>query len=133
MIRRPPRSTRTDTLFPYTPRFRSPPDRLPQPPRLDDCLLGVHCEIGGDLDAHKAVSVSCPLIDGAQHVGRVLDVLDGQPLEERLCVEIALLLGILQRDVVVADVEYSLFEDRRIGGARKSTRLNSSQYCAYRM
>src|SRR3546814_8278614 len=28
MIRRPPRSTRTDTLFPYTTLFRSPP----QPP-----------------------------------------------------------------------------------------------------
>src|SRR3546814_1756169 len=27
MIRRPPRSTRTDTLFPYTPLFRSLPDR----------------------------------------------------------------------------------------------------------
>src|SRR3546814_2075674 len=27
MIRRPPRSTRTDTLFPYTTRFRSPDDR----------------------------------------------------------------------------------------------------------
>src|SRR3546814_6523762 len=26
MIRRPPRSTRTDTLFPYTTLFRSPPD-----------------------------------------------------------------------------------------------------------
>src|SRR3546814_1721516 len=26
MIRRPPRSTRTDTLFPYTPLFRSVPD-----------------------------------------------------------------------------------------------------------
>src|SRR3546814_10891956 len=25
IIRRPPRSTRTDTLFPYTTRFRSPP------------------------------------------------------------------------------------------------------------
>src|SRR3546814_6378905 len=25
MIRRPPRSTRPDTLFPYTTRFRSPP------------------------------------------------------------------------------------------------------------
>src|SRR3546814_14947826 len=25
MIRRPPRSTRTDTLFPYTPLFRSQP------------------------------------------------------------------------------------------------------------
>src|SRR3546814_11631253 len=28
MIRRPPRSTRTDTLFPYTTLFRSPPVRL---------------------------------------------------------------------------------------------------------
>src|SRR3546814_10873898 len=27
MIRRPPRSTRTDTLFPYTTLFRSDPDR----------------------------------------------------------------------------------------------------------
>src|SRR3546814_11504949 len=39
MIRRPPRSTRTDTLFPYTTLFRSPapadsrapPDRRPRP------------------------------------------------------------------------------------------------------
>src|SRR3546814_7730034 len=29
MIRRPPRSTRTDTLFPYTTLFRSLPLRLP--------------------------------------------------------------------------------------------------------
>src|SRR3546814_4933364 len=28
MKRRPPRSTRTDTLFPYTTLFRSPRDRL---------------------------------------------------------------------------------------------------------
>src|SRR3546814_1075795 len=28
MIRRPPRSTRTDTLFPYTPLFRSEPHVL---------------------------------------------------------------------------------------------------------
>src|SRR3546814_14244471 len=28
MIRQPPRSTRTDTLFPYTTLFRSAPDRL---------------------------------------------------------------------------------------------------------
>src|SRR3546814_11368100 len=32
MIRRPPRSTRTDTLFPYTTLFRSPPERAPSPP-----------------------------------------------------------------------------------------------------
>src|SRR3546814_5519854 len=29
MIRRPPRSTRTDTLFPYTTLFRSKPDANP--------------------------------------------------------------------------------------------------------
>src|SRR3546814_5003064 len=29
MIRRPPRSTRTDTLFPYTTLFRSPAPRSP--------------------------------------------------------------------------------------------------------
>src|SRR3546814_8462557 len=29
MIRRPPRSTRTDTLFPYTTLFRSPKVRIP--------------------------------------------------------------------------------------------------------
>src|SRR3546814_1483432 len=28
MLRRPPRSTRTDTLFPYTTLFRSPPQQL---------------------------------------------------------------------------------------------------------
>src|SRR3546814_8324923 len=31
MFRRPPRSPRTDTLFPYTPLFRSRPDRLLTP------------------------------------------------------------------------------------------------------
>src|SRR3546814_14310796 len=31
MIRRPPRSTRTDTLFPYTTLFRSRPMRMARP------------------------------------------------------------------------------------------------------
>src|SRR3546814_1023770 len=35
MIRRPPRSTRTDTLFPYTTLFRSDRPRLPDPPDRD--------------------------------------------------------------------------------------------------
>src|SRR3546814_14593236 len=33
MIRRPPRSTRTDTLFPYTTLFRSPRDAPPFHPQ----------------------------------------------------------------------------------------------------
>src|SRR3546814_14510458 len=36
MIRRPPRSTRTDTLFPYTTLFRSPQINFTRPnPRID--------------------------------------------------------------------------------------------------
>src|SRR3546814_11297353 len=37
MIRRPPRSTRTDTLFPYTTLFRSPvPDHAPDSSEEDE-------------------------------------------------------------------------------------------------
>src|SRR3546814_1562466 len=39
MIRRPPRSTRTDTLFPYTTLFRSP--RNVTPPRRTE--MGSNC------------------------------------------------------------------------------------------
>src|SRR3546814_5761401 len=43
MIRRPPRSTRTDTLFPYTTLFRShPQDPLGHPIRVEN-LERVHC------------------------------------------------------------------------------------------
>src|SRR3546814_15273325 len=44
MIRRPPRSTRTDTLFPYTTLFRSVPrrrDRRPVERGIADILLAV--------------------------------------------------------------------------------------------
>src|SRR3546814_18201171 len=34
MILRPPRSTRTDTLFPYTTLFRSCPTAIPPPPSV---------------------------------------------------------------------------------------------------
>src|SRR3546814_3378499 len=61
MIRRPPRSTRTDTLFPYTTLFRSGVDA--------DCTLGLQLRIaagdclqsGGVVDRH-----GCPLIDEAR-------------------------------------------------------------------
>src|SRR3546814_14620228 len=39
MIRRPPRSTRTDTLFPYTTLFRSPGIR----PEWDRAISQPHC------------------------------------------------------------------------------------------
>src|SRR3546814_10811197 len=46
MIRRPPRSTRTDTLFPYTTLFRSAvDDRRPQPGGLLDAGFGLVAEV----------------------------------------------------------------------------------------
>src|SRR3546814_3577123 len=61
MIRRPPRSTRTDTLFPYTTLFRSPGGRCPLlqpmsvPARAGDGHLQVGHpggEPGGGVDEH---------------------------------------------------------------------------------
>src|SRR3546814_2904842 len=46
MIRRPPRSTRTDTLFPYTTLFRSihaAPTPSISPPKLET-VLAIHTE-----------------------------------------------------------------------------------------
>src|SRR3546814_3993245 len=59
MIRRPPRSTRTDTLFPYTTLFRSGDDDMRQPHlcRGDRGMLGLE------------------QVDGARHPG--LDVAKG--------------------------------------------------------
>src|SRR3546814_1521292 len=54
MIRRPPRSTRTDTLFPYTTLFRSPhPDRDGDPrTRLRCADAGAGRALGGGEQRH---------------------------------------------------------------------------------
>src|SRR3546814_14801744 len=58
MIRRPPRSTRTDTLFPYTTRFRS----LARPVLLGDerwsTAAGERAMIAADVSRANAPSVS---------------------------------------------------------------------------
>src|SRR3546814_2716143 len=55
MIRRPPRSTRTDTLFPYTTLFRSPGDiRSVEFPRC------VHCAIDRDRALRRSTGAARP-------------------------------------------------------------------------
>src|SRR3546814_2852001 len=48
MIRRPPRSTRTDTLFPYTTLFRSIAGRMfpDRAPRQHECNINALSEAG---------------------------------------------------------------------------------------
>src|SRR3546814_20340532 len=55
MIRRPPRSTRTDTLFPYTPLFRSLVDPVRER-RVDDDRDRLRLELG-DVGAHRFVEL----------------------------------------------------------------------------
>src|SRR3546814_2125575 len=52
MIRRPPRSTRTDTLFPYTTLFRSLAQRLRD---LDRPISGVVAAIRGDIERGRLI------------------------------------------------------------------------------
>src|SRR3546814_4828560 len=63
MIRRPPRSTRTDTLFPYTTLFRSARCRLPDAVQArhrhrPDLLPPSWSQRSGRAERHSAVDVS---------------------------------------------------------------------------
>src|SRR3546814_14666590 len=70
MIRRPPRSTRTDTLFPYTTLFRSGFDLHQRPEFRIDRLAGAE-----DARAHRAdraIHALCDLL-----VAQALDLAQG--------------------------------------------------------
>src|SRR3546814_6262838 len=52
MIRRPPRSTRTDTLFPYTTLFRS--NAQPAMMKLNDAFLAQRAQNAVHMDERKS-------------------------------------------------------------------------------
>src|SRR3546814_17588077 len=84
MIRRPPRSTRTDTLFPYTTLFRSA--GLRQLVEIDGVVAGmrqVAFEIGDGIAQPLAgLGIGCPRADAAfrphrSHYGHeILDIVE---------------------------------------------------------
>src|SRR3546814_13651083 len=96
MIRTPPRSTRTDTLFPDTTLFRSAEVVLQEKNVLDDCA--------GERFHHGLIKRQKPSCDDEQH-----GVVSGE------CSKHAL-QPVLEKEFCV-----QLF-----GPDRKSTRLNSS-------
>src|SRR3546814_9732209 len=104
MIRRPPRSTRTDTLFPYTTLFRSP---VEEP---------VSMQLAGCSPYEMAEAAKLNEDRGAA----IIDINMGCPVKKVVNGEAG---SALMRDLPLAA---SLID-------RKSTRLNSSHYCAYRM
>src|SRR3546814_4300654 len=111
MIRRPPRSTRTDTLFPYTTLFRSrfgTPRLLPVGTSERELRDIAFAQLGLDPADAAVVEIAGHLV-GQPRPGRVDD--DGvvQPTDP----------GQVVRDQVAA-AAHVVHQDR------KSTRLNSS-------
>src|SRR3546814_17918251 len=75
MIRRPPRSTRTDTLFPYTTLFRSPNYTAPQhgPRPLPLFLKMLWQQTRNDPDFRLKAFAGLPTYQTAQRVPHHLD------------------------------------------------------------
>src|SRR3546814_10229180 len=110
MIRRPPRSTRTDTLFPYTTLFRS----------LDRHGRRAALVLAERLARRQA---DPPIVQRAGDRTAMDDALAEPPMLVRAAVEESKHLalgGAEHRDVVAA------FDLYRAAADRKSTRLNSS-------
>src|SRR3546814_7542254 len=123
MIRRPPRSTRTDTLLPYTTLFRS------------------HIESGEDAKTLRTVEWLCRqwATWGLTRNDCVVAIGGGMVTDVA-----GFAAATYHRGVPVVHVATTLLGmvDAAIGGTtgvtlpegdRKSTRLNSSHKCAYRL
>src|SRR3546814_8891333 len=119
MIRRPPRSTRTDTLFPYTTLFRSHDDAFgrrilfEQRNHVDEAHAANR--IAADADAGRlAEAILRGLIDG----------FIGQRAGPRHDPDLARLVNVSRHD---ADLAFARRDHARtVRTDRKSTRLNSS-------
>src|SRR3546814_1054043 len=118
MIRRPPRSTRTDTLFPYTTLFRSCIE-------LPDALLAQPC-VSADPDAHHSAQRDCerkleqsrPGRDLASAVRRCLLACKGDyPNAAQMAQRLHLSPRSLFRHLRSAGISYRAVLDEEIGRA----------------
>src|SRR3546814_4394894 len=129
MIRRPPRSSRTDTLFPYTTLFRS------ERPRIQRAALGpllVHTAIQLERAALADVTlealaiiadlledVVAPLLVDAEVLAHARG--DTQDALDVRVVALQLVIDVLRGDAVFLTLDHCVQRPDR-----KSTRLNSS-------
>src|SRR3546814_4206172 len=124
MIRRPPRSTRTDTLFPYTTLFRSRVFILPPSLRELERRLRARATDSDEVIAARMERAAAEIghWDGYDYVLINKDI--------EACFE--------QVKTILAAERLRRSRQTGLIGfvrslARKSTRLNSSHYCASRL
>src|SRR3546814_5308693 len=128
MIRRPPRSTRTDTLFPYTTLFRSVSDAG------TNIFVSNPADVGGNAlmkDGRIGCTGACPIVTIPEMPGSAIDGIgrkagyihvlhvNGQVFSAFKAENI---------DITVISFRESSCKIEGINVDRKSTRLNSSHY-----
>src|SRR3546814_14183379 len=86
MIRRPPRSTRTDTLFPYTTLFRSP-----RVLRKDGAMTRLA------LAALPLIALATPLPAAASEMNDTVATLNDPIAQERMAETITAIVGALMQ------------------------------------
>src|SRR3546814_5042796 len=136
MIRRPPRSTRTDTLFPYTTLFRSVIEldeierRIVEDDAAEHVAVGEKAKIilgeGSDPIAIVDVEICERSLETGHRRWRNIEA--GSPGSCLLRLDVRCITK--QRQDVRASGRRCRIRNRE---DRKSTRLNSSHECAYRM
>src|SRR3546814_8770106 len=133
MIRRPPRSTRTDTRFPYTTLFRSEPSAPGAGRTVGGELIQLRGELaqprdavlGGGMGGEQAVGAMAVQRIDDEHVGRCRIALGGAVLDAtRRAVDLLQRRGKPQG--LSADLRAGAVGGILAGPDRKSTRLNSS-------
>src|SRR3546814_10241566 len=140
MIRRPPRSTRTDTLFPYTTLFRSGRLGAVVVIFFDLRLTGLHqMDVGGSILSGREQSQVVPPPDQCPngHLPTQLEIVERAPVDgaaarklakdcaawkqESACKAMRLILG-----RPIAGLQPAMHDQMPAPVDRKSTRLNSS-------
>src|SRR3546814_17221997 len=128
MIRRPPRSTRTDTLFPYTTLFRS---------RRRTGQRTVRENVDDLVDPDSFIEYGALTLAARRQRMGMQDLIDRTPADGLVCgvgrVNGALFPDEAARTMVVA-YDYTVLAGTpgKKNQDRKSTRLNSSHSCAPR-
>src|SRR3546814_14200674 len=114
MIRRPPRSTRTDTLFPYTTLFRSGAGLI-----LPDAVV-IPIEI--DLFERYGIPANRANFKADAFIGEVVvdvasgrAIFNGQPLQSEAAAELAARCQRVLRDRPAQSPRRSRSEERRVG------------------
>src|SRR3546814_5891359 len=119
MIRRPPRSTRTDTLFPYTTLFRSDPRAQGDGCGGGGIAQGVIGEAQGSAEA-AAEALQHPQVRLLRRQG-----VERSALQQH---QVIVAEAVAEPDRLgnVAELAHAGGKKQRLSGDRKSTRLNSS-------